>query len=111
LFLNGMAGSVLPVATAHGEGRADFHRQDPSADTIVLHYVNAQGVPVDTYPQNPNGSPEGVTGLCNTDGRVTIMMPHPERTLRTINFSWAPAEWPEISPWQRMFQNARLWLG
>jgi len=76
-----------------------------------LQYVDAQGVPAEAYPQNPNGSPQGVTGLCNTDGRITILMPHPERTLRTVNFSWAPAEWEEISPWQRMFQNARRWVG
>ena len=111
LFLNGMAGSLLPVATAHGEGRAEFRPQAPSAQTVALQYVDAQGMAIDAYPQNPNGSPEGITGLCNTDGRITIMMPHPERTLRTVNFSWAPAEWTDVSPWQRMFQNARQWLG
>ena len=111
LFLSGMAGSLLPVATAHGEGRADFHRQAPSAQTVALQYVDAQGMASDAYPQNPNGSPEGITGLCNTDGRITIMMPHPERTLRKVNFSWAPPEWTDVSPWQRMFQNARQWLG
>jgi phosphoribosylformylglycinamidine synthase len=110
LFFSGMTGSLLPVATAHGEGRADFHRQAPSPDTIALQYVDTQGVPAETYPQNPNGSPQGVTGLCNADGRITILMPHPERTLRTANFSWAPAEWDAISPWQRMFQNARRWV-
>jgi len=110
IFLKGMAGSMLPVVTAHGEGRADFHRQAPSADSIALQYVDANGAPASAYPQNPNGSPEGVTGLCNSDGRVTIMMPHPERTLRTVNFSWAPGEWPEVSPWQRMFDNARKWV-
>ena len=68
------------------------------------------GVATEHYPQNPNGSPGGVTGLCNTDGRVTIMMPHPERTLRTVNFSWAPREWGAQSPWQRMFLNARKWV-
>jgi len=110
LFFNGMAGSILPVATAHGEGRADFHGQIPSPETVALQYVSGQGTAVDGYPQNPNGSPQGVTGLCNSDGRVTIMMPHPERTLRTVNFSWAPDEWNDVSPWQHMFQNARKWL-
>ena len=111
LFFSGMNGSILPVATAHGEGRADFHRQAPSPDTIALQYVDALGVPAKAYPQNPNGSPQGVTGLCNTDGRITILMPHPERTLRTVNFSWAPAGWDDISPWQRMIENARKWVG
>ena len=60
--------------------------------------------------QNPNGSQAGITGLCNTDGRITIMMPHPERTLRTVNFSWAPQHWPDVSPWRRMFKNARNWV-
>jgi len=110
LFFNGMAGSLLPVATAHGEGRAQFRRQLLPQTQIALQYVNATGTSAARYPQNPNGSPDGVTGLCNSDGRVTIMMPHPERTLRTVNFSWAPDEWPDISPWQRMFRNARQWV-
>jgi len=109
LFFNGMAGSLLPVATAHGEGRAQFHQAPPQTH-VALQYVDASGDAAITYPQNPNGSPEGITGLCNTDGRITIMMPHPERTLRTVNFSWAPDEWPEISPWQRMFLNAYRWV-
>ena len=110
LFFNGMAGSLLPVATAHGEGRAQFHRQLLPQTQVALQYVEADGSSAIDYPQNPNGSPLGVTGMCNTDGRVTIMMPHPERTLRTVNFSWAPREWPAISPWQRMFFNARQWV-
>jgi phosphoribosylformylglycinamidine synthase len=110
LFFNSMAGSLLPVATAHGEGRAQFKQQILPQSEIALQYVDATGCTVTEYPQNPNGSPEGVTGLCNSDGRVTIMMPHPERTLRTVNFSWAPDDWPEISPWQRMFFNARHWV-
>jgi phosphoribosylformylglycinamidine synthase len=111
LFLDSMAGSLLPVVTAHGEGRADFHRQSPAATGIALQYVNANGSVASEYPQNPNGSPQGITGLCNDDGRITIMMPHPERTLRTVNFSWAPDDWPLVSPWQRMFDNARKWVG
>ncbi len=111
LFLTDMAGSLLPVTSAHGEGRAEFGQGSLSLAPVVLQYVDVDGVSAVTYPQNPNGSPAGVTGLCNTDGRITIMMPHPERTLRTVNFSWAPGDWPEASPWQRMFQNARQWLG
>jgi phosphoribosylformylglycinamidine synthase len=110
LFFNGMAGSLLPVATAHGEGRAQFQQRLLPQTQMALQYVDATGSTALEYPQNPNGSPEGITGLCNADGRVTIMMPHPERTLRTVNFSWAPDEWPEVSPWQRMFLNARRWV-
>ena len=110
LFFRGMTGSLLPVATAHGEGRAQFPLQQISQAQVALQYVDASGRAVAEYPQNPNGSPLGVTGLCNDDGRITIMMPHPERTLRTVNFSWAPADWPELSPWQRMFNNARQWV-
>ncbi len=110
LFFSGMAGSLLPVATAHGEGRARFDGQLLPQTQIALQYVNADGVTTTGYPQNPNGSPGGITGLCNSDGRITIMMPHPERTLRTVNFSWAPDHWPEVSPWQRIFRNARQWV-
>jgi len=110
LFFNGMAASLLPVATAHGEGRAHFQGQLLPQSQIALQYVNSAGNAIMEYPQNPNGSQAGITGLCNTDGRITIMMPHPERTLRTVNFSWAPEHWPEVSPWQRMFLNARNWV-
>ncbi|MBT8069421.1 MAG: phosphoribosylformylglycinamidine synthase subunit PurQ, partial [Gammaproteobacteria bacterium] len=110
LFFDGMSGSLLPVATAHGEGRARFQQSVLPQAKVALRYANANGSAAVEYPQNPNGSPQGITGLCNADGRITIMMPHPERALRTVNFSWAPDEWPEISPWQRMFQNARRWV-
>jgi len=110
LFLKGMAGSLLPVASAHGEGRAHFAGGVLPQSQIALQYVDANGNNSLEYPQNPNGSPVGITGLCNNDGRITIMMPHPERTLRTVNFSWAPEDWPEVSPWQRMFLNARHWV-
>lgn len=110
LFFSGMAGSLLPVVSAHGEGRAEFKQGPLSRANVALQYVDTEGVGTMKYPHNPNGSPEGITGLCNADGRVTIMMPHPERTLRTVNFSWAPGDWPEVSPWQRMFQNAYRWL-
>jgi phosphoribosylformylglycinamidine synthase len=111
LFLAGMEGSLLPVATAHGEGRAQFGPGGPASAAVALRYVEAGGAPAGDYPRNPNGSDAGVTGVCNADGRVTIMMPHPERTLRTVNFSWAPDEWGPTSPWMRMFQNARAWVG
>ena len=78
---------------------------------VALRYVGGDGQPTEHYPENPNGSPDGITGLCNSDGRVTVMMPHPERTLRTVNFSWAPSDWSDVSPWQRMFRNARRWVG
>ncbi len=111
LFFAGMAGAVLPVATAHGEGRAAFARGELGVERVAVRYVEADGTPARAYPQNPNGSPGGITGICNADGRVTLMMPHPERTLRTVNFSWAPDGWGPCSPWQRMFQNARRWVG
>ncbi|MDT8320355.1 MAG: phosphoribosylformylglycinamidine synthase [Xanthomonadales bacterium] len=111
LFFRGMAGSRLPVVTAHGEGRAEFHGRAAPRALVAMRYVDSSGAATEHYPANPNGSPAGVTGLCNEDGRVTIMMPHPERTLRSVNFSWAPAQWGEASPWQRMFRNARAWTG
>ncbi|PKL96132.1 MAG: phosphoribosylformylglycinamidine synthase [Gammaproteobacteria bacterium HGW-Gammaproteobacteria-8] len=111
ILLAGMAGSRLPVATAHGEGRARF--ADPAAiesAPVALRYIDPRGAPAERYPDNPNGSPEGITGLCNEDGRITIMMPHPERLLRAVNYSWAPPEWGDRSPWMRMFENARAWV-
>jgi phosphoribosylformylglycinamidine synthase len=110
VLLAGMAGSVIPVVTAHGEGRADFPDRSPGEQHVALRYVDSSGAATEHYPENPNGSPAGITGLCNTDGRVTIMMPHPERTLRGANFSWAPAQWGDASPWRRMFLNARKWV-
>jgi phosphoribosylformylglycinamidine synthase len=110
LFFAGMHGSRLPVATAHGEGRALFAGGVERPPGVAVRYVDADGEPADSYPANPNGSPEGITGLCNEDGRITIMMPHPERTLRAVNFSWAPDNWQGTSPWLRMFENARNWV-
>ena len=110
LFLAGMAGSRLPIVVAHGEGRARFGAVAADAP-VALRYVNGVGDATEHYPENPNGSPRGVTGLTNADGRVTVMMPHPERSLRGVNFSWAPAAWEDRSPWRRMFLNARRWLG
>jgi len=115
LFFQGMAGTRIPVASAHGEGRAEFSSDAARAacgdHLVALRYVDTRGRATEQYPHNPNGSPGGITGLCNEDGRVTILMPHPERTLRTINFSWAPGSWGPFSPWRRMFQNARQWTG
>jgi len=115
IMLRDMAGARLPVVTAHGEGRAEFRESGHAAlAPVAVRYVDASGAPASAYPDNPNGSPEGVTGLCNADGRVTILMPHPERLLRSVNYSWAPERWREDwsdgSPWMRMFENARAWL-
>ena len=111
LFLRGMAGSRIPVAVAHGEGRAVFANViDQGAVDVAARYVEGGRI-ADCYPANPNGSPDGIAGVASRDGRATLLMPHPERTLRSANFSWAPADWPEDSPWQRMFRNARVWVG
>ncbi|QOC23039.1 phosphoribosylformylglycinamidine synthase [Wenzhouxiangella sp. AB-CW3] len=110
LFLTGMSGSRLPVVTSHGEGRASFEAGQDPAVSAAIRYAMANGKPAVRYPDNPNGSPDGITGVCNEDGRVTIMMPHPERLLRTVNFSWAPRQWGEQSPWMKMFHNARQWV-
>ena len=112
LFLGGMAGSRIPVAVSHGEGRAEFVTAgDEVAAHVALRYIEGDGRVATRYPANPNGSPDGITGLTSDDGRVTILMPHPERTLRNANLSWAPREWGEDSPWLRMFRNARVWVG
>lgn len=114
LFLDGMAGSRLPIVVAHGEGYAEFrdaaHLQ--SAQSLVaLRYVDNHGQRTETYPFNPNGSPQGITGLTTPDGRFTIMMPHPERVFRAAQYSWRPEGWGEDGPWMRMFRNARKWVG
>jgi len=112
VFFRGMAGSRIPVAVAHGEGRAEFDGAvDQAAARVALRYVDGDGQVATLYPQNPNGSPDGITGLTSDDGRATILMPHPERTPRSANHSWHPAGWPDDSPWLRMFRNARVWVG
>jgi len=112
ILLRGMAGSRLPVAVAHGEGRAVFDGAvDVAAARVALRFIDGDGAVASQYPANPNGSPDGITGLTTADGRVTIMMPHPERTLRAVNLSWAPKDWQGDSPWMRMFRNARVWCG
>ena len=112
ILLRGMAGARLPVAVAHGEGRAIFETAvDQAAARVALRFIDGDGNVANQYPLNPNGSPDGITGLTSTDGRVTIMMPHPERTTRALNLSWAPDAWQGDAPWMRMFRNARVWCG
>jgi phosphoribosylformylglycinamidine synthase len=114
LFFAGMEGSHLPVAQAHGEGYAEFDDAAQLAAArpyVGLRFIDHQGHATERYPYNPNSSPGGITGLCNVDGRFTILMPHPERVWRTAQMSWHPADWGEASPWLRMFRNARVWLG
>ena len=114
LILNEMQGSSLPVVVSHGEGRADFalHGGNISSDLgIALQYVDGQNQVTQTYPLNPNGSPQGIAGVTNADGRVTIMMPHPERVYRAAQMSWKPEDWTELSGWYRLFAGARKALG
>ncbi|PIA66014.1 phosphoribosylformylglycinamidine synthase [Pseudomonas sediminis] len=115
IFLQGMAGSRMPIAIAHGEGHAEFESEEAllEADlsgTVALRFVDNHGKVTETYPANPNGSPRGITGLTSRDGRVTIMMPHPERVFRAVQNSWRPDEWQEDGGWMRMFRNARVWV-
>ena len=112
IFLRGMAGSRLPVAVAHGEGRALFQSAADQAQALVSgRFVDGRGRVATRYPANPNGSPGGITALTSRDGRATILMPHPERVFRTVTNSWTPDGWGEDGPWLRMFRNARLWVG
>jgi phosphoribosylformylglycinamidine synthase len=123
IFFTGMAGSVIPVPTAHGEGRAVFRDQaqaEAARWTCAAQFVDYAGVATEKYPANPNGSPHGMTAFTTPDGRFTIMMPHPERAALAANLSWRPDDWrlvdeaagtPAPSPWMRMFENARRWVG
>jgi phosphoribosylformylglycinamidine synthase len=112
LFFRGMAGSRIPVATAHGEGQATFDDPSDRARVIVAaRFVDNHGRPATTYPLNPNGSPDAITALTTADGRFTILMPHPERVFRTVQMSWHPNGWGEDSPWMRIFRNARVAIG
>ena len=116
VFLQGMAGSRFPIAVAHGEGRAEFHDAGHlqavlNGGTVALQFVDNYGMVTEQYPANPNGSPSGIAGLSNNDGRFTIMMPHPERVFRAVTNSYKPEAWGEDGPTMRMFRNARLWLG
>lgn len=113
ILLQGMQHSRLPIAVAHGEGRAEFRdgsHLDQAAPLVTMRYLENNGEVADLYPANPNGSPDGIAGLTTTDGRVTIMMPHPERLFRTVQHSWHPADWGEDAPWLRLFRNARVWV-
>ncbi|MGH8072469.1 MAG: phosphoribosylformylglycinamidine synthase [Lysobacter sp.] len=111
LFLRGMAGSRIPIVVSHGEGRASFASNlDRTAARTALRYIDGDGTPASQYPGNPNGSADAIAGLSSADGRTTILMPHPERTPRSANLSWAPREWGEDSPWLRMFRNARIFV-
>jgi phosphoribosylformylglycinamidine synthase len=114
ILFAGMAGSRMPIATAHGEGRAEFVRPEDAAlaaALVSLRFVDNGGQPTERYPLNPNGSPHGITGLTTPDGRFNIVMPHPERVFRTVQMSWAPERAAEESPWMRIFRNARAWIG
>ena len=112
LFFTGMAGSRLPIAVAHGEGRADFsQRGDASAVRAAMRFVDHAGQPTEAHPFNPNGSPGGLTAVTTPDGRFTALMPHPERVFRQLQMSWTPGLPEGHSPWMRMFANARRWLG
>ncbi|GAB1263702.1 phosphoribosylformylglycinamidine synthase [Aurantivibrio infirmus] len=112
LFLSSMAGSHLPVAVAHGEGRAEFSGEESlqrcdTSGLVAMRYVDNLIENTERYPANPNGSPKGITGLSSADGRATIMMPHPERVFRAVNNSWHPDEWLEDGPWMKMFRSVR----
>jgi len=116
VLLSDMAGSVLPIAVAHGEGRAEF--ADPAgvdtleqAGQVAFRYVDGHGRVAASYPANPNGSPRGIAAVTSRDGRVLITMPHPERSFRVVQNSWYPPGAGEYSGWMRMFRNARRWVG
>jgi phosphoribosylformylglycinamidine synthase len=116
IFFRGMAGARVPVAVAHGEGRAELQAADDLAQLersqlVAARFVDNHGRATEHYPENPNGSPRGVTALTTPDGRVTILMPHPERVFRSVQLSYRPAAWGEDSPWMRMFRNARVFVG
>ena len=112
VFLRGMAGSRIPVVVAHGEGRVAFaDPADAKRMRACLRYVDNDGRATERFPLNPNGSPGGAAGFSAAEGRVTILMPHPERVHRSVQMSWAPKSWGDASPWMRMFRNARAWVG
>jgi phosphoribosylformylglycinamidine synthase len=115
VLFTGMEGSVIPIAVAHGEGYAEFKsaaatRRCSESGLVAARFVDNHHEATERYPLNPNGSPLGMTALTTTTGRVTIMMPHPERVFRTHAMSWHPAEWGEDSPWMQLFYNARRWV-
>lgn len=116
ILLRNMVGSHMPIAIAHGEGQAEFadgaaQARAEEASLVALRFIDNDLQTANMYPANPNGSPAGITGLCSADGRVTVMMPHPERVFRALQCSWAPPEWEEDGAWMRLFRNARQWVG
>ncbi len=121
IFFNDMQGSQIPIVVAHGEGQAYFCSSNQNSKEnlnhlinqklITLQYIDHYGKITTQYPFNPNGSPLGITGLTTEDGRVTIMMPHPERVFRSVQYSWHPDDWQEDGPWLQIFRNARVWVG
>jgi phosphoribosylformylglycinamidine synthase len=112
ILFTGMAGSRLPIAVSHGEGRADFsQRGNASAVHRAMRFVDHAGRPTEDYPFNPNGSPDGLTGVTTADGRFTVLMPHPERVFRNVQMSWSGGDASAPSPWRCMFANARRWVG
>lgn len=112
IFFKGMAGSRLPVAVAHGEGYADFSQRGDARKVLrAMRFVDGHGAPTESYPANPNGSPEGLTAVTTADGRFTALMPHAERVFRNVQMSWTSGDRSDLSPWMRMFRNARVWVG
>ncbi len=112
IFFAGMEGSRIPIAVAHGEGLADFsQRGDAKAVQRAMRFVDHHGRATEAYPFNPNGSPDGLTSVTTADGRFTVLMPHPERVFRNVQMSWTAGDSSQLSPWMRMFRNARRWVG
>ncbi|MES2354317.1 MAG: phosphoribosylformylglycinamidine synthase [Pseudomonadota bacterium] len=114
LFFSGMVGSRMPIVVSHGEGYPEYETEESlstSQHLVTLRYIDNYGRPTEHYPENPNGSPRGITGVTTVDGRFNILMPHPERVFRAVQCSWRPDDWQEDSPWIRMFRNARKWIG
>jgi phosphoribosylformylglycinamidine synthase len=115
VLLRGMEGSRMPIAVAHGEGRAELSEAElaslEDAGLVAARYVDNRGQVTARYPHNPNGSPGGITAVTSRDGRATIMMPHPERVFRSLQYSYLPQDWGESAPWLRLFRNARVFVG
>ena len=112
VLLSGMDGSRAPIVVSHGEGRAVFESDAHAREARgAMRFIDGAGHAATRYPENPNGSPDGLTAFTTADGRATIMMPHPERVFRSVQMSWRPPGLGEDSPWMRLFRNARVWLG
>jgi phosphoribosylformylglycinamidine synthase len=116
VLLAGMQGSLLPIAVAHGEGRAEFadaaaRDAFESSGRVAVRFVDSHGEVASRYPENPNGSPGGIAAITSDDGRATLIMPHPERVFRAVQYSWRPRTWTEDGPWMRLFRNARVFVG